>query len=99
MRNTTVTIVALDIVWIGYTACQEGGLKVVPLKLPPTRLAAGIITVKGRTLIHWPSCSSRAPATPQVRSVLRRQFENEGDPIVELSRSLRSIWVTSASGT
>jgi DNA-binding transcriptional LysR family regulator len=26
------------------------GLKVVPLKLPPTRLAAGIITVKGRTL-------------------------------------------------
>jgi len=50
MRNTTVTIVALDIVWIGYTACQEGGLKVVPLKLPPTRLAAGIITVKGRTL-------------------------------------------------
>jgi DNA-binding transcriptional LysR family regulator len=26
------------------------GLKVVPLKLPATRLAAGIITVKGRTL-------------------------------------------------
>ena len=26
------------------------GLKVIPLKLPPARLAAGIITVKGRAL-------------------------------------------------